>query len=384
MPRGTNPKSAGRPTSCIFCGEGPLSDEDPFPRWFRRYFQMIRNDSQMAHISKFIGPDKVMTDLEPMVTTRQGHPISKMKVHVVCQRCNNGWMSGLQSEAKPIFVEAMSDWPVLGIKEQRTLSAWATMFTMVINFDDMRLQSISPKELQEFRETQTPPANWLVFVTRFEGRYAQTGLYHLGLRLNDVKNAKGPPADWNPALAKLDTQVTTLAFGKLAIQTFSSTSAKMDRFVSEFEYPASLGVRRIFPMTEPLINALPHSVGTAPSSRSGKLPSRLSPATSSSHRAIFASASRLRFCSSLAILCRSTWFGSAGLVCAIATRFVGPLARNILHLTMSGDPGTAQRCLHAALRFLLAIIVGFRLSIRQFFALQRWLGRRDSNPCRTA
>lgn len=70
------------------------------------------------------------------LSRRQG-PLRSVKLRIVCEKCNNGWMSGLQKKTKPIltaFIEG--NWRKLTPAEQRTLAAWAAMFTMAVEYGD--------------------------------------------------------------------------------------------------------------------------------------------------------------------------------------------------------------------------------------------------------
>src|SRR5688572_1073913 len=80
--------------TCAFCGrnDSPLTREHVFADWIAR---------------EFPGPD--FTTFYPE-TGQKGY-FSKNRFHMVirkvCERCNNGWMSRLEGETKPILLPLM-------------------------------------------------------------------------------------------------------------------------------------------------------------------------------------------------------------------------------------------------------------------------------------
>lgn len=114
--------SRQRPTRCIFCGRGDLTDEDAIPQWIGRMFS--RGGTRRAQTMS--GQELTRRNIGAQLVVR----------HVVCgQHCNSGWMSRLQTQAKP-FLEPMilGHRIVIGPEAQRVLTAWATMTTMVLDF----------------------------------------------------------------------------------------------------------------------------------------------------------------------------------------------------------------------------------------------------------
>ena len=87
---------------CIFCGtEGNLSKEHLWPDWLSKLY--LRKDSE----SHTFGSKSYLNKKEVRDGTysRPGHLFS-LKNRVVCVTCNNGWMSRVEEETKPILLEA--------------------------------------------------------------------------------------------------------------------------------------------------------------------------------------------------------------------------------------------------------------------------------------
>jgi hypothetical protein len=109
---------------CIFCGERANSREDVWPCWMTRRF-VAPGTMEQEH-----GPDLRMT------SRRVDRP--ELVVKRVCEKCNNGWMSRLQAQGKPIIERLWDQAEVtLDLHDCKSLSQWATMTAMVLQtFDE--------------------------------------------------------------------------------------------------------------------------------------------------------------------------------------------------------------------------------------------------------
>ncbi len=78
-------------------------------------------------------------------------------VHNVCAPCNNGWMSVLQDQAKPI-VSRLADgyWPSLTNEETQVLSRWTAM--VAINLETKaRILTTHEHQLEKLKSGEMPP-----------------------------------------------------------------------------------------------------------------------------------------------------------------------------------------------------------------------------------
>jgi len=133
---------------------------------------------------------------------------SGVRVRFVCRGCNNGWMSELESRAKPVIELLLDDAPhVLAADHQRTLAVWAVKSAMV--FEALRLNQpwfFTHAERTQLRDSSTLPPRTKVWIAK-------------------CVNLPGPCCAASdlfskaPASTNQDrTYVTTMAFGPLAIQ----------------------------------------------------------------------------------------------------------------------------------------------------------------------
>ena len=76
-------------TQCIFCNGHPLIKEDAWPQW----------------LVTLVGRDRISCTVWQGDSIQRRFPTKGIvqRVVCVCAACNNGWMSQLESTAKPIL-----------------------------------------------------------------------------------------------------------------------------------------------------------------------------------------------------------------------------------------------------------------------------------------
>lgn len=115
--------------TCIFC-QGTLekaSDEHVLPQWLLDYLKIRGENISPTHYSLEGGVD--------VVSTRR-HKSDNLVEGRVCSRCNNGWMSSLEGEAKPLLVPLMeAEKEVVELKpdERLRVARWAFKTAIVLN-----------------------------------------------------------------------------------------------------------------------------------------------------------------------------------------------------------------------------------------------------------
>jgi len=129
--------------TCIFCGGFNLSKEHVWPDWTRKV--LTENPSPAHHEwhNTFSNKGKVVK--ESGMRTRQGSTFTK-KLRVVCKTCNNGWMSRLENDTKPILLKLVQAEPtLLGRKQQTLVAQWIALKVMITEWN-RPLEAFIPKE----------------------------------------------------------------------------------------------------------------------------------------------------------------------------------------------------------------------------------------------
>jgi hypothetical protein len=148
------------------------------------------------------------------------------RVKRVCGDCNNGWMSRLQKRAKPIVLSlALGEQATLDKEAQRTLAAWSAMSTMTSDHFYPSRAAIPQRHRETLRlNNSLPEGEWKIWI----------GHYERGDWVPDwVRNAMAiwsdehPPSYLADTFPVMNTQTTTLVFGKLYVHTFSSVHSDL-------------------------------------------------------------------------------------------------------------------------------------------------------------
>jgi hypothetical protein len=151
------PSSARRNSmrTCLFCGGNPSTKEDAWPLWLMKRFPSASTARMFAE--------------------RRGGPLSdwpitkpKLPVKWLCASCNNGWMSRLEREVKPI-IESILDEKLNAIdaSAQQTLAAWAVKTVMVLEaLDPDRQWFYTAEEREQMRLSRSIPHRTSVWIAK--------------------------------------------------------------------------------------------------------------------------------------------------------------------------------------------------------------------------
>lgn len=175
---------------CIFCAQKADSIEDAIPLWLSARFKAPGTMEHQPGINK------------PTLT----YPVTQPKITIkrVCKKCNNGWMSRLESRAKPVLTRILDE-PActLDIHNSKTLALWSAKTSMM-------MEVVNPSENWAFSEldrcliytNDLVPAStdvWLATCANFPSSFGVSRF---------LSNEGSPDR----------VGITTLCFGCLAIQ----------------------------------------------------------------------------------------------------------------------------------------------------------------------
>jgi hypothetical protein len=124
-------------------------------------------------------------------------PRIELAPRVVCAPCNNGWMSDLQSQAKPLllpFIAGRSG--TLSIRQQHMIAAWTIMTFIVLEYigGSFRNKYFTDDERQIFRRSvirgaPNIPGGTFIWLGHYVGKHVgRTEDHDLTLTLHDGTN----------------------------------------------------------------------------------------------------------------------------------------------------------------------------------------------------
>lgn len=82
---------------CVFCGNTNLSKEHIFAQWLLKELNIFNNDVLMTH-----------ANIAGMPISNRKHAFSKLVNRLVCETCNNGWMSQLEGDCQNHIINLMN------------------------------------------------------------------------------------------------------------------------------------------------------------------------------------------------------------------------------------------------------------------------------------
>jgi hypothetical protein len=171
--------------SCAFCGRPwsvvPRSKEHIWPRWIRKH----ATDFAPGHFDHALGfglDEKQKAFVESQTVTRfHKSSILTAQTREVCEPCNNGWMSTLETQAEPLFLRLLEAATSnqrcrLTFIEAATLARWMQK-TAMANELTIGLPSLMPVSLrQRLRDEDRPLVPAYVWVGRFPENKEMMGI----------------------------------------------------------------------------------------------------------------------------------------------------------------------------------------------------------------
>ena len=213
MPKKRKHKNLKPPGKCIFCNEGDLSHEEIYAEWLQR--ELPRTGDMTKHSTRmWIGS----LQLSEKIRKITGPPLVR-RLRVVCKTCNNGWMSRLQTKAKPILLPlVLGNWSEIGEAHQEILATWAVMTTMVFERADPGTDAHTFEDRKTFKENNTPPRGWTIWAGKINSVEWSDQIDHWGLSasMHDRTNFSVPAA------TQCNFQSTSIGIGSFVFHTISA------------------------------------------------------------------------------------------------------------------------------------------------------------------
>jgi hypothetical protein len=150
------------PRLCLFCDRNANSAEHMWSDWMGPHFAKGAHDkshesfTRLSQSAEFLPSDRIL----------HGHPTTR-KLRVVCRNCNNGWMSQLESAAKP-YIEPMIIGRRVQLNEaaQRIVTDWIALKIIVWEPTDQRGTVFKRAQTLAFSGNRTLPDNLKIWLFR--------------------------------------------------------------------------------------------------------------------------------------------------------------------------------------------------------------------------
>lgn len=203
------------PRACIFCGSPANSKEHIWPVWLHELLGPqapgVRHDRQLHTFN----PKEGARTSGP--TGRQGD-IRTIRIRAVCRTCNNGWMSGLEEEVRPVLTPLVEGAAcALDTEQLRTLAQWLTLKTLIVEHATAETSVTPQSDRTAFFERGTIPPFFNVYAAHNVG---QSRLFFVRHSHTIAVSREGPI----PLLdgTHRNIQAVTMVAGKAAFQVVAT------------------------------------------------------------------------------------------------------------------------------------------------------------------
>jgi hypothetical protein len=140
--------------TCIFCPNEANSKEDLFPRW------ILKRVQNRYPLYRKVG------DNPATITEDQ-----EVRLPCVCMKCNNGWMSRLESKVRKYMALLIDDFSLpLDRDYQKGLAEWAVKTAIVNDTVESHQRFFTEAECHAFKRDRTMPNGTQIVAGRFTGR----------------------------------------------------------------------------------------------------------------------------------------------------------------------------------------------------------------------
>jgi hypothetical protein len=196
---------------CIFCGENVDSAEHIISQWLHPYLARTHSIMSRRQLPKGHSGSPLTT---VRLKYRQG-PSLNIRLRRTCKKCNNTWMSGLETAVMPTLAALVTGSPIeLGEDAHRALARWVVLKTIVIDSYQPTVAAITPEQREAFKQNYEIPAFWLISIARNQGIRWRAKWAHRSYTSVLAPSFSRPE--------RANSQATTIGLGQLIIHSYSA------------------------------------------------------------------------------------------------------------------------------------------------------------------
>jgi hypothetical protein len=173
---------------CVFCGNSRLTREHVWPRWLARAAPAPR--PRVLLIRR-----RTNHLWEGQRTENQwSAPAYTIRVRAVCAACNNGWMSDLEQEVRPLLEPMLhGETRILDGERQGLLARWAFKTTVMLEFTHPQERAIQPADTSWLYEQREPPQNAMIWIASYRGVARNSFYRHDVMQPHTARPESGAP-----------------------------------------------------------------------------------------------------------------------------------------------------------------------------------------------
>ncbi|MFV1985356.1 MAG: hypothetical protein ACC657_17545 [Thiohalomonadales bacterium] len=228
---------------CIFCsGLDKKSKEHLWSQWMHDYLNLDKSSQNTREENTYLWKDQIGNKkLE-----RQGN-LATTKFRVVCETCNNGWMSVLENEVKPIFIRIFkNEGVILKREEQDLLARWIAMKAITGEHAGDDIHVTPEPDRNSLMLDKKIPESFAIYIGNHE---SESDTAWLRISQTIALDPNGP----NPPLGNINRNTQTISFicGPLFVFVFVFSIREKGIIPTEFFNLG--GMKQIFPPRDNII-----------------------------------------------------------------------------------------------------------------------------------
>lgn len=236
---------------CVFCrSTGKKSKEHLWPVWMHELLPLAGDGNNVSEMNTFKWKEQIGAQKQK----RQGHLTTK-KLRVVCQSCNSGWMSELESEAKPILTKILTNEKFeLCVQKQEILARWITLKSIIGEHSEQDTHVTPHEERDLFRAAKKIPEYFAIYIGSHN---AESDTAWLRISQAIALAPEGP----SPPLGNLKRNMQSIAF--ICGPLFVYVLAIRENGIEPTEFLRLPKLMRIFPNQSDVIKWPPTDILTS-------------------------------------------------------------------------------------------------------------------------
>lgn len=152
------------PKTCVYCGKQGGSKEHLWGKWSREH-ALHKTEKSTHALVRFLDGSRTGPTLELKGALERPGSTRSQSLRIVCEPCNNGWMSRVVDRARPVLTRMnYGYWGAVSGEEVAALSRWIAMFTMSFEFADRETVCIPQHVREEFARGDDLGPDWLIAI----------------------------------------------------------------------------------------------------------------------------------------------------------------------------------------------------------------------------
>jgi enamine deaminase RidA (YjgF/YER057c/UK114 family) len=171
-------------------------------------------------------------------------PFNAATVRAVCSRCNSGWMSTVETQARPVLSKLIRGQKTeLAATDTEAVATWAVKTAMMVHLTSVEGIAAFGDVYKTFFNDRRPPSNAVVWV-------AATGAEDWALRSEMVSALVGTDQDSVTVADPVNTTSVTLGLGRLLLHVLLTARTSVSYPPLDDIHPEA--VLRIWPDPAPI------------------------------------------------------------------------------------------------------------------------------------